>query len=576
MHRGQPSPSQFDVKINNSPRGTIDGEVDRTSRALHHYLMGQLSYGQENYNEAIVNFTKASELIDTPAPILHVKLAELHVRKGELEEALKESRKALEQQPDNSYNLLLLAGILESSNRDVEAEPIYRKLIERNPDMLDAYILLASLYSKTKENDKAIELLQRLHKRIPNETIVSYYLGRAYESDGKLAEAEKYFLAAYQAESQNIKLAIDLLRIQLKRSKYQAAKSLCEKILEKDPENVIARRVMGELLIGENRLDEAVAHLRVLETVEEDASETRFRIALIQIERQNFQEAVRELSLILAKKPEHSQARYYLASVYAGSGRKKEAVEELFKVKPEEKMYVKSRTLAAFILRQDGDLRRAEQAVREALAADSSNKIVFGYLVLILREQKKYSEAANLLEEALEKTPGDEDYLFSYALVMHDLNKEDASLEYMEKVLASNPKHSDALNYIAYSLAEKGQDLPRAKELVTKALEIKPNDGYYLDTLGWVHYQSGDYPQAVEVLAKAVGATSDDMLIMEHFGDALIKVDQHDKAMDVYRSALAGHDPQDEEKVEIAERIKQKLSELEKFEQKRTSRNGER
>jgi len=535
---GSVSPTQFDVDVKNATHASLDQETETKSKAMHHYLMGQLSYVHEDFKSAMDNFSKASELSKGSEPELHSRLAELYVRSGDLNKALSESEKALEPNPEDAHQLLLRAGILESLGRDAEAEPIYRKVIDKSPTMTDAYVLLASLYIKANQAEKSIALLEKLSKLAPDDPVGLYYLSRAYEAKGNLTKAAEILSAAREKNKQSSDMAMDLVRLYIKTKKLELAKKVCEEVLIQDPQHQLARRVMGQLMIGEDKLDEALKHLQVLESIEEDSSDTRFKVALIQIQRQNFKEAISELNLVLAKNPDHDQARYYLASVYAASGRKKEALEELFKVKPDKEMFVKSRMFAAFLARQENDPRTAEKAMREAFKHDPESKPIISYFVLVLRENNKLEEAEKVLSEALQHDEKNDRLMFQRAIVLHDLGRIDEATALMQKIIELNPKNSDALNYVAYDLVEKGTDLKKAKELVERALEIKPNDGYYLDTLGWLYFKTEDFSQAEAILNQAYNASEEDIVISEHYADCLARLEKTEKAIEVYTQAL--------------------------------------
>ena len=80
------------------------------------------------------------------------------------------------------------------------------------------------------------------------------------------------------------------------------------------------------------------------------------------------------------------------------------------------------------------------------------------------------------------------------------------------------------LNYLGYSLIEKKLNLQEAMEMVKKAVELRPNDGYIIDSLGWAYYQLGDYEQAVIHIERAVELLPADPIIAEHLGDAYWRV----------------------------------------------------
>jgi tetratricopeptide (TPR) repeat protein len=555
---------QMDVEVRNSNRVMMDNNLQRSSEALHSFLVGQLQYNQEDFEKAIKNFESASKLTSKPAPILHVRLAELFVRSGQLEKALASATKAKEQNPDDVAVLLLYAGILESLGRSNEAEPIYEKLIAVKPDTIDSYIFLANLYIKRQEYDRGISVLDKLVKSHPNEPLVFTYLSKAYEMKGDLVEAERQVKKAISIEKDLTGVRVELLRILIKQKKMEEAKDLCELILKTDPNHLIARRVLGQLLLGESKFDEALKHLQVLEGIESDANDTRFKIALIEISKQNFREAITALSLVIAKNPDYQEARYYLATAYVAIGQKKEAIEELSNVSKQDKMFIQSRILAAFLLRQDKKFLEAEKVLREALDSNAEELGVASYLVLVLRDLGRFSEALKITEDLISKAPKNEKLLFQSATLLHDLNREPEAIQTMQKILELNPKNSDALNYIAYHLAEEAKDLDKAEIMIKSALEIKPNDGFYLDTLGWVYYRSGRNEEAAEVLLRAISTAGYDVVIVEHLVTVLLKLGNKEKAVEVIKSTLNGEiDDSDIETKSALDRIKKILKELE-------------
>ena len=558
------SSSEMATEISAAPIGNIDRQTALRSEAYHAFLMGQIALGEEDFESALKSFDRASAVIEEPAPILHIRRAELHVRSGDLNRALEASKQALAEMPDNLNALLLHAGILEALQRDSEAEPIYRSLISKNVDSLSPYVLLASLYARGREFTRGVEILQKWMKTHPKDPTARYYMARIYEAQGDLHRAEEILAALSEQAPEQEQIGIDYLRVLVRLKKLEAAERVCLQILERNPKNAVARRVMGQLLLNRNQLEAALPHLQVLEAMEEDPSDTRFKMALIHIERQNFPEAVRELSLVLAKNPKNGAARYYLGSIYAGSGRRKEAVIELLNIEPTDEMFVKGRMFAALILRQEGDLPRAETAAREALNTDPTNRHLLTYVVMILREQGKARDARVLLEGALESAPDDEKLLYAYANVLAELQEVDQAITIMERVVERNPKHADALNFVAYSLAERGYDLERASELPGPALAVKPMDPFLLDSAGWIAFRRQDYVKAEQLLEQASRLSGGDTVIMEHYGEALLARQKSEQAMRVFALAVdqAEDGTADAERKQSLERIKKRLREL--------------
>ncbi|MBN8550684.1 MAG: tetratricopeptide repeat protein [Deltaproteobacteria bacterium] len=555
--------SELQVDVKDAPTAAMDLQMRRSSEAMHAFLLGQLAYDAEDSQAALKNFIIASEFNDDPAPFLNTKLAELYIADGQLEKALGEADKAIQAEPENAEHLLLRAGILDALGRSDETLSLYLKATQLDPRRFDTAILLSNYYLTKDQSARALEVLEAFVKVAPQDAIGWYFLGRAYDRQSQYVKSLAAFREAEKLDAQNNMFAFESLRTLLKLKRYREAHDCADEIARKDPQNLQLRQLAQELGQGDSGAKQALSQLQFLTEPLGTQMDARFRIASIEIERRLFRDSVTQLRLVLAANPTNAQARYYLASLFAGAGRKKEALQELSKITKDQELYVKSRTFAAFIMRQDGDLKRAEVAVREALAFDPENKNILSYLILILRDAKKYKEAEELMRKSVEEDPQNDRLLFNYAILLGDMGREADSQKVIETVIQLNPKNSDALNYLAYGLSEQDQNLPRALELIDRALQVRPDDGYYLDTLGWIYFKMGKFDQAEATLRRAAATVTEDIVVQEHFGDSLVKIEKFDEAVEVYRNALErGRDQNDKDEAEAVARIEKKLSAL--------------
>ncbi len=94
------------------------------------------------------------------------------------------------------------------------------------------------------------------------------------------------------------------------------------------------------------------------------------------------------------------------------------------------------------------------------------------------------------------------------------------------------------LNYLGYSWVDRGENLAEAEKLIARAVELRPNDGFIADSLGWVYYRTGRYAEAVEQLERAVSLEPGDPVINEHLGDAYWKVGRLNEARFQWSHAL--------------------------------------
>jgi tetratricopeptide (TPR) repeat protein len=122
----------------------------------------------------------------------------------------------------------------------------------------------------------------------------------------------------------------------------------------------------------------------------------------------------------------------------------------------------------------------------------------------------------------------------------------------MQIVLGRNPDHPGALNYVGYTWAEQGTNLDQAEAMISRALELRPDDGYITDSLGWVYFmrarpllEQGNIEEArvlldraVDELQRAAELTGGDPVISEHLGDVYLVLEEKERALSMYEEAL--------------------------------------
>jgi tetratricopeptide (TPR) repeat protein len=108
------------------------------------------------------------------------------------------------------------------------------------------------------------------------------------------------------------------------------------------------------------------------------------------------------------------------------------------------------------------------------------------------------------------------------------------------QLISKDPQNAQALNYLGYMLAERGERLDESVALLTRALKIEPDNGSYLDSLGWAYYKDGKIEEAAEQLKRASDQLTTNSVIQDHYGDVLFKLSRYDDAIAAWTRALAG------------------------------------
>ncbi|MER2607126.1 MAG: tetratricopeptide repeat protein [Siculibacillus sp.] len=182
----------------------------------------------------------------------------------------------------------------------------------------------------------------------------------------------------------------------------------------------------------------------------------------------------------------------------------------------------------------------------------------------VLRADKNFAEAAKIYSRAIEQIdkPSKSDWMFFYYRgISYERTKEWPKAEIdFNKALELMPNEPHVLNYLGYSWIDMGINLDKGLDLVKKAVELKSDDGYIVDSLAWAYYKLGRYEEAVTELEKAVLLKPDDPVINDHLGDAYWKVGRRLEAMFQWRHA-ADMKPEAEELPKIRRKLEKGLVE---------------
>lgn len=216
-------------------------------------------------------------------------------------------------------------------------------------------------------------------------------------------------------------------------------------------------------------------------------------------------------------------------------------------------------------LRASGQDGAAEALVRAGLRDDPSNHTLLVTLADMLREKERFDEAAVRYSQVIDKIrqPGARDWFVFFARGvcyerLGDWARAEADLV---TSLRLNPGEASVLNYLGYSWIDRGMHVERATTMIKQAVEKRPEDGFVIDSLGWVHYLTGDYDEAVVQLERAVKLEPDDATINHHLGDAYWRVGRKIEARFQWRHALDSN-PDDKERPELLQKLEQGLPDL--------------
>lgn len=511
------------------------------SQADYQYSLAE-AYSLEGQTTKAIESFQLVLLYDPKAAGVRLRLAKEFLKQGQLNKSIEQVKIVISETPDNRDARILLAGLYTSSRNYPQAVEEYEYVLSKFPDYMEANIYLAAVYSETQEYDKSIRLFEKVLKdeEYPNKYLIHYYIGRIREEQ---AAPKSYNLIVDSYKKAN-ELKPDFADSVLALGAFYKLNKQPDKAFElyrnfqknRGPSLKIAE-VLSQMYIEQSKFDEAYEQLEIIESQSEDSLSVKVRMALILIEKKLFDPAIFKLEEILRVAPDSDKIRFYLAAVYEEVKKDNLAIGHYLKIYSTSSFYSEAMVHAGYLMKNQGDLTRAVSTLETAYNLRKDSPQVYAMYASLLDESKQYEKALDVLKSGIEKFPDNPQMYFYYGSVNDRVGKKELVIENMKKVIELDPNHAQGLNYLAFTWVELGKNLDEAESLAKRAAQLDPEDGYILDTLGWVLYKKGSKKEAVKYLEAAHKFQPKVAVIAEHLGDVYRDMSFTDKAKSMYKKA---------------------------------------
>jgi tetratricopeptide (TPR) repeat protein len=327
-----------------------------------------------------------------------------------------------------------------------------------------------------------------------------------------------------------------LARVLTAEGKAVAAIAAAQEAAALEPET--QRFAYVDTLLRLDRLDEARAELESLRNDASIRDEADLRIGKLCYQLGDLTEAGRRFGSLISSPSEAPEAFFYLSSIAEREGRTDLALEGYSKL-AEAGAGLIVRGRAARLLMQKDDRRAAFKMLDDHAAKERSEALDVEFAkAALLEDAGRATEAIALLQLALERFPDHPGVRYQIALIQDKAGMERESIKNFESLLKARPEDASLLNALGYSLADRNQKLPRAEQLIRKALEASPDNPAFLDSLGWVRFRRGDVEGAIPHLERAYRIFPD-AEIASHWGEALWQLGKQPEARAVWARSLA-------------------------------------
>ncbi|KEC55342.1 tetratricopeptide repeat protein [Bartonella koehlerae] len=521
-----------------------------TSSFIGAYLAGRVA-NHENKTDLAINYFKKALAYKPENIETQIEMLEAMLFSGAFKDAVKQAQKLKEQGVMNPFVSLTLS-IKNLIKKDYNKAKILLQLktppVANNPipELISAWATFGSGYQT-----QAIADLQKIQGPAWYKLFIHYHLALMCDLTGRKQDAQKYFTqilhnrqAIFIAPNTYEHIIIAYASFQLRsKMRTQAIQTL------KHGEQMLPGR---EILknIREN-VEKGASLERLIKTPQQGTGEVlyNFGTALNHKNSQRIARIFTQLSLTLS--PENDATTFYLANISAKVNDLNQAIK-LYRSLPQSSPYYRVGQLQlAFILANNNNYREAIKLLTSLKKKNPNDRHIFITLAALYIQDNKFIEATKTLDRAIAQITNfqQDDWKLFYqrGIAFERLQQWSKAESDLRKALDFFPNQPQVLNYLGYSLVERGEKLEESLHMLQKASALQPQDSHILDSLGWAYYKLKQYNQAVQILENAVRLQPDDPTLNDHLGDAYWQVGRKREAIFQWNHAIDGEAKNSEE-----------------------------
>ena len=491
---------------------------------------------------------------------------------GEMQKALEAFQRVLNVDPGQVDLAMHVADLLARQDDYPLAIDVLKDAIKASPKEAAPYLQLASIYSKDlKKMDQALKYAEEALVLDP-QNIEVYQ--RFYEIEMAMGQPQKALASldrALNVQSKDPAYWVQLGKIFAslifradtppKPEEVTRINSIFRKAAELGGDDANVLKEVADYFASSRQIKDALPfYLKVLERAPDDAN-AREKLATGFVLTNQWPQAIQILEQIIASHPDKWQAYELLAGVYEDEARADDRNNQPDKAKAafakaaqnyEQSLLINPGRptnylrLAELLLGRLRENERAVRVLREARRHFPTLPEMAYYLAIALREAKQPQAAVAIFEEALREAELSSSeivnarFYFDYGATADQAGLYDKAADLFKKSIAIDPANAaDAYNYLGYMWAEHNMHLEEAEQMVKRALAFDPNNGAYLDSMGWIYFREARYNDALDYLLRAAkNISKPDATVFVHLGDTYSKLNNVAQSLEYWQKAI--------------------------------------
>ncbi len=554
--------NRFDAETPAATAGPVEPAVPtvrmassvQVASAAGKYLAGRHARQHRDFGAAAEHFSGALQLETGNAKIRRAAFRSL-IAGGRMEAAAVLARQIVKDNDGAAIPNLSIVVEDAVTGATANAEARLKSIPRRGMNTFTVPLLLAWFQAGQGKFEDAAKSLAPLEKVSSFAVLRNLHLGLIQDMAGNVAAAGENFGKAAEA-AQSLRVYQAYGNYLERNGRGDEAKALYEKFERENPGTDSFKSTLS-------RLEKGTKPAPFIRGYRDGLAEVFFNLAGTLSQGRTSELALVYGRLALRLRPDFPLAQVLLAGLLESLDRGQDAVALYRAVGEDSYLYRSAQLRLASLL---DDLKRTGEAIALLRSLSEKDRQWFEPLVRLgdlLRSEKKFDEAAGVYSDAMARVgePDKSHWSLFYArgITYERSNRWPLAEKDFLKALELSPDQPFVLNYLGYSWVDKGLHLGRAQKMIETAVAKRPNDGYIVDSLGWVHYRLGNYRDAVEQLERAVVLRPEDPTINDHLGDAYWRVGRLLEARFQWKRALS-LDPEKDQIPLIQKKLNQGLA----------------
>ncbi len=432
----------------------------------------------------------------------------------------------------------LLLGLTDVKNNDLDAADKHFKAASFSPiGELTGTLARSWVALARGEPEQGIKLLAALKKAEGGQFHVSYQTGLIAGQAGLNKTAHAAFTRVFKIDKRALRVALAYSRQLAKEGDFEGAKNVLKRHVR--TRGGVNHRIVNKLL---EQLNPGRKIDLLVRTPQEGLAEVFYGLGEALIGVGAVPDGAVYLHLALYMRPSFPFALEALANTYETRKKYQLALETYDRIPNGSPLQPVIALRKAMSLNQLDRVDEAKELLETLARREPDNINPLAALGNIMRARKRYGEAVVYYDKVIKliKKPTRRHWSYFYfrGTCYERIKQWPKAERDLQMALKLNPNQTQVLNYLGYSWVDQNSHLKQGMKLIEKAVRLKPDDGYIVDSLGWAHYRLKNYEKAAKLLERAVELRPEDPILNDHLGDAFWRTGRKVEAKFQWQQAL--------------------------------------